>query len=58
MWDRMVVEKMEGCVGDFAAVSFKNTENGFLWAFVGVYGPNSDNTRKHLWDELAALCSL
>jgi hypothetical protein len=27
------------------------------WAFVGVCGPNDDNDRKALWDELAGFLS-
>jgi hypothetical protein len=26
-----------------AACSFKNVDDGFVWAFTGVYGPNRDN---------------
>lgn len=34
------------CVGDFiVACFFKNVEDQFPWAFVGVYGPNSDCDR-------------
>jgi hypothetical protein len=58
MWDRRVVEKIDGCVGEFSvAVSFRNVEDHFAWAFVGVYGPNADGDRRFLWDELAGLLS-
>jgi len=41
MWDRRVVEKIDGCVGGFSmAVSFKNVDDQFA-----------------LWDELAGLLS-
>lgn len=37
MWDRIVVEKMEECVGDLVVdVSFKNTKEGFLLAFASM----------------------
>lgn len=34
------------------AFSFKNVEDGYLWAFAGGYGPNVDNMRRQLWDQL------
>ena len=58
MWDRRVVDKMEEFVGEFTVTrSFKMVEDNFLWAFAGVYGPNSDNDRSVLWDELAGVHS-
>ncbi|KAG2718228.1 hypothetical protein I3760_03G209400 [Carya illinoinensis] len=58
MWDSRVVESIEECVGSsMAACSFRNMEDGFRWAFVGVYGPNMDIHRKVLWEELAGLGS-
>jgi hypothetical protein len=46
------------CVGDFiVACFFKNVEDQFTWAFVGVYGPNSNSDRMFLWDELVELLS-
>jgi hypothetical protein len=59
MWDRRVVAKLDVCLGSFvAARSFRNVDDGLVWAFAGVYGPNGDNLRKHLWEELAGLMSL
>jgi hypothetical protein len=55
MWDRWVVEKIEECVGEVYC-SFRDVEDGFTWAFVGVCGPNSDTVRS-LWEELAGLIS-
>jgi exonuclease III len=58
MWDRRVVEKIEEYVGEFSvACSFRNVEDGFSWAFAGVYGPNLDGDRRLLWEELAGLLS-
>jgi hypothetical protein len=37
------------------AFAFKNVENHFTWAFVGVYCPNSIMDKTLLWDELAAM---
>lgn len=43
-------------MGQFSvAYSFRNVEDHFSWAFVGVYGLNIDGDRRLLWDELAGL---
>jgi hypothetical protein len=58
MWDRRVVMKIEVGLGRYVeACSFKNVDDSFVRAFVGVYGPNKDNVRRHLWEELAGLIS-
>jgi hypothetical protein len=59
MWDRRVVTKLDVCLGNYvAACSFRNVEDGFLWAFAGVYGPSRHNLRSFLWEELAGLLSI
>lgn len=59
MWDRRVVEKMEECVQRFSITcSSRSICDDFEWAFVGVYGPNNNNDRKVLWDELIGIMSL
>jgi hypothetical protein len=59
IWDRRVVSKIDAWMGKFvAACSFKNVEDGLVWAFVGVYGPNSNNFRRFLLQELVGLMSL
>jgi hypothetical protein len=59
MWDRRVVSKIEDCLGNYVvACSFRNVEDGFLWAFAGVYGPNNNGLRRFLWEELAGLLSI
>jgi hypothetical protein len=56
MWDRRVVEKVEEWVGCFTvACSFRSISDDLTWAFVGVYGPNRDNDRLMLWEELSCL---
>lgn len=56
IWDQRVVEKIKKFIGFFtAACSFKSVSDGFLWAFVRVYGPNPNNDLRLLWDELASL---
>jgi hypothetical protein len=58
MWDKRVVEKVDVCLGVFTlSVSFRNVVDRFVWAFAGVYGPNSDIDRSLLWDELAGILS-
>ena len=58
MWDRKVVTNVEVCVGEFVeASSFRNVEDNFAWAFAGFYGPNLDNVRRSLWEELVGLSS-
>jgi hypothetical protein len=59
MWDRRVVDKIDCCLGSFVvACHFRNVEDGLVWAFAGVYGPNRDNLRRRLWEELAGVMSL
>ncbi|KAG6666005.1 hypothetical protein CIPAW_01G000700 [Carya illinoinensis] len=58
MFDKRVVERLEHCVGDFSvACFFVNIEDGFRWAFIGVYGPNLDVERRSMWEELAGILS-
>jgi hypothetical protein len=59
MWDHRVVSKLEVCLGSFVvACSSRNVDDGLVWAFAGVYGPNRDNLRRLLWEELAGLMGL
>jgi len=45
-------------MGEFSgAYLFRNVEDGFSWAFAGVYGPNLDGARRLLQEELAGLLS-
>ena len=37
---------------------FKNVEDGFQWAFIGVYGSIEKNKRELFWEELGALKGL
>jgi hypothetical protein len=58
MRDKRLVTKLEVSVGEFViACSFKNVEDDFVWAFMGVYGPNFDYIRCLIWEELAGLIS-
>ncbi|XP_050243704.1 uncharacterized protein LOC126692222 [Quercus robur] len=58
MWDNRVVDKVDEAVGCFSvSCKFKNVADHFVWAFTGVYGPNSDRDRRFLWEELSGLRS-
>lgn len=49
---------VDSCVSVFfLLVVFKNVEDRNLWAFLGVYGPNDDVSRRLLWKELARVYS-
>ena len=37
---------------------FKNCEDGFIWIFIGVYGPTMRRDRECFWDELGAIKGL
>ena len=52
MWDKMVLVKMEVLVGTFSmSVKWQGVGDGFIWACSGVYGPNENDERGHMWDE-------
>ena len=52
-WDKRKLEVMEVELGLFSVTSiFKNMEDGFQWAFTGVYGPMERNKSELFWEEL------
>ena len=56
MWDKRVLEKMEAIVGTFlVSVKWQRVVDGFIWACSRVYGPNENNERGHMWDELIGI---
>ena len=56
LWDKRVVEKIENCVVVYTlAVKFRNIEDGSIWAFAEVYGPNYASDRRILLEELAGM---
>uniref|UniRef100_A0A2N9GXN7 Reverse transcriptase domain-containing protein n=1 Tax=Fagus sylvatica TaxID=28930 RepID=A0A2N9GXN7_FAGSY len=58
MWDKRVHEVQDCVKGQFSiSCRFKNVQDQFEWAFLGVYGPNVDADRFILWDELAGVRS-
>lgn len=53
------VELVDEYVEEFSvACHFENVEDGFEWAFVGVYGPNLDSSRSLWWDELFVVAAI
>ena len=49
MWDKRALEKMEAMVGSFSvSVKWQGVVDGFMWACLGVYGPNDNNERGHV----------
>ena len=58
IWNSRVVEKVEEAVGHFSvSCEFKNVGDQFEWAFTSVYGPNLNNRRRLMWEELTGLIS-
>ena len=56
MWDMRVLEKLEVLVGLFSmSVRWKCVKDGFIWACLGLYGPNGNNMRGYMWDELVGI---
>lgn len=50
---------MESEVGGYSASCLlRLVEDGFMWAFLGVYGPISHNTRGYFWEEMEMVAPL
>lgn len=46
LWDTRVVKLVKEFVGEYlVACSFTNVDNDYKWSFVGIYGPNVNNTK-------------
>ena len=59
MWDRRALEKLEVMVGQFSeSVRWQGLGDGFIWACSGFYGPNDNNLRGQMWDELTGIQQL
>ena len=59
MWDRRALEQLEVMVGYFSvSVRWQGVGDGFIWACSGVYGPNDNNLRGQVWDELIGIQQL
>ena len=58
-WNTRKLDMVEFEIGHFSVTcKFKNVEDGFLWAFTGVYGPVKRSKRELFWEELGALKGL
>ena len=58
VWDKRVFEKVDCAVGMFSVnVLLKGVVDDFVWACSGVYGPNGDNQRGAVWEELTRMHS-
>ena len=56
MWDKRVLDKVEVMVGTFSvSVKWQGVGDGFIWVCSGVYGPNENDERGHIWDELVGI---
>jgi exonuclease III len=56
MWYKRVVEKdRRVCGGVHPGCYLMKSCRSIHLAFAGVYGPNSDRDRRHLWDELVGM---
>ena len=52
-WNTRKLDLVESEIGHFSVTcKFKNVEDGFLWAFTGVYGPVKRSKRELFWEEL------
>ena len=58
-WDKRKLEVMEVELGHFSITCiFKNTEDGFQWAFTGVYELVERSKTELLWEELGSVKGL
>ena len=56
MWDRRTLEKEEVMVGKFfVSVRWQGMGDSFIWACSWVYGPDDNNLRGKMWDELIGI---
>ncbi|KAJ9689586.1 hypothetical protein PVL29_014990 [Vitis rotundifolia] len=55
-YDNRVLELVDLEKGVFSiSCHFKNCEDGFIWIFIGVYGPTLRRDREFFWGELGAI---
>ena len=55
-WDKRTLEVLDLEVGQYSvSYRFRNVEDGFVWVFMGVYGPFTREERECLWEELGAI---
>ena len=55
-WDKRRISMVDSMVGSFSvSCLFKMAEDGFQWAFLGMYGPVEKNLRELFWEELGSI---
>ena len=58
-WDNSRITLVDSMVGSYSvSCLFRMPENGFLWAFSGVYGPVENSFRESFWEELGSIKGL
>jgi len=58
IWDAQVLELIDSKIGTYAVCGkFKSLKDDFVWGLIAVYGPNDDNLRFALFDELNVFMS-
>ena len=59
LWDNSHISLVDYVVGSYSVTClFRMTEDGFLWAFSGVYGPVENSFRESFWEELGSIKGL
>ena len=59
LWDNSRISLVDSMVGSFSiSCLFRMVENGFQWAFSGVYGPVENRLREFFWEELGSIKGL
>ena len=59
LWDNSHINLADYVFGSYSVTClFRMTENGFLWAFSGVYGPVENSYRESFWEELGSIKGL
>ena len=54
-WDKRRMSRLETMVGSYSvSCLFKMVDDGFLWAFTGVYGPVEKYYKETFWEELGS----
>ena len=59
LWDNSCISLVDSVVGSFSvSCLFRMAEDGFQWAFSGVYGSIENRFRESFWEELGAVKGL
>ena len=59
LWDNSRIGLVDSVVGSFSvSCLFRMLEDGFQWAFTGVYGPVENRFRESFWEELGSIKGL